>query len=73
MAKLYEEIKNQIPQIQKEEIHALNVFLTRLLFCYFAEDTDIFPIQNQFTNYIKSVSCEDGSDLHIHLNTLLIL
>ena len=70
MAKLYEEIKKSNPTNTKEEIHALNVFLTRLLFCYFAEDTDIFPTQNQFTNYIKSVTSEDGSDLHIHLNTL---
>ena len=70
MAKLYEEIKKSNPTNTKEEIHALNVFLTRLLFCYFAEDTDIFPTQNQFTNYIKSVSCESGSDFHIHLNTL---
>ena len=70
MAKLFDEIKKSNPTNTKEEIHALNVFLTRLLFCYFAEDTDIFPTPNQFTNYIKSVSCEDGSDLHIHLNTL---
>ena len=70
MAKLYDEIKKSNPTNTKEEIHALNVFLTRLLFCYFAEDTDIFPNSNQFTNYLKSVSCEDGSDLHIHLNTL---
>lgn len=70
MAKLYDEIKKSNPTNTKEEIHVLNVFLTRLLFCYFAEDTDIFPNSNQFTNYLKSVSCEDGSDLHIHLNTL---
>lgn len=70
MAKLFDEIKKSNPTNTKDEIHALNVFLTRLLFCYFAEDTDIFPTPNQFTNYIKSVSCEDGSDLHIHLNTL---
>ncbi|WP_207761819.1 DNA methyltransferase [Aliarcobacter cryaerophilus] len=70
MAKLFDEIKKSNPTNTKEEIHALNVFLTRLLFCYFAEDTDIFLTPNQFTNYIKSVSCESGSDLHIHLNTL---
>ena len=70
MAKLYDEIKKSNPTNTKEEIHALNVFLIRLLFCYFAEDTDIFPTQNQFTNYIKSVTCEDGSDLHIHLEKL---
>ena len=70
MAKLFDEIKKSNPTNTKDEIHALNVFLTRLLFCYFAEDTDIFPVSNQFTNYIKSLSSEDGSDLHIHLEKL---
>ena len=43
--------------------HALNVFFTRLLFCFFAEDTNIFK-ENQFTNAIGSHTLEDGSDVH---------
>ncbi|MGL5371938.1 MAG: class I SAM-dependent DNA methyltransferase [Plesiomonas shigelloides] len=52
-----------------EDIHALNVFLTRLLFCFFAEDTGIFE-QAQFTSAIKSYTAEDGSDLDVFLNKL---
>lgn len=70
MAKLYEELKKENPTNTDAEIHALNIFLTRLLFCYFAEDTEIFVEENQFTNYIKAVSKPDGSDLDVHINTL---
>jgi hypothetical protein len=42
--------------------HALNVFFTRLLFCFFAEDTEIFK-QNQFTNAVGSHTQADGSDV----------
>jgi len=42
--------------------HELNVFFTRLLFCYFAEDTGIYN-DKQFTNAIKSYTQTDGSDL----------
>jgi type I restriction-modification system DNA methylase subunit len=70
MAKLYEELKKENPTNTHAEIHALNVFLTRLLFCYFAEDTEIFTEENQFTNYIKAVSKPDGSDLDVHIDKL---
>ena len=53
-------------------LHALNVFLSRLLFCFFAEDTDIFT-DNQFTNAIASHTSEDGSDLQAYLEKLFIL
>jgi hypothetical protein len=39
------------------------VFLTRLLFCLFAEDTGIFKQKGQFTSAIKSCTEEDGSNL----------
>lgn len=42
--------------------HALNVFFTRLLFCFFAEDTGIFT-ENQFTNAVGSHTQADGSDV----------
>lgn len=42
--------------------HELNVFFTRLLFCYFAEDTGIYD-DKQFTNAIKTYTQTDGSDL----------
>lgn len=42
--------------------HELNVFFTRLLFCFFAEDTGIYQ-KNQFTESIKTYTQVDGSDL----------
>lgn len=66
LAKLYDEITKTNQIKETDEIHALNVFLTRLLFCYFAEDTGIFE-SNQFTNAIKSHTNDDGSDLDSYL------
>jgi N-6 DNA Methylase. len=43
------------------EGHDLEVYLVRLLFCLFADDTGIFP-QQSFLNYIEN-SKADGSDL----------
>lgn len=48
--------------------HALEVYLVRLLFCMFAEDTGIFERQ-QFQEYIEDRTSEDGSDLANHLTT----
>jgi len=70
MAKLYEEIVKTNEIKTEEEMHFLNVFLTRLLFCYFAEDTDIFEIENLFTNYLKTTTNIDGSDVDIHIATI---
>ncbi|MEV5053695.1 DNA methyltransferase [Arthrobacter sp. LAR12-1-1.1] len=42
--------------------HALNVFFTRLLFCFFAEDTGIFE-EGAFTNAVGSHTQPDGSDV----------
>ncbi|MDX8377709.1 MAG: DNA methyltransferase, partial [Mariprofundales bacterium] len=69
MAKLFDEIKKDNPNDAPEFIHGLNVFLSRLLFCFFAEDTHIFAA-NQFTNAIDSHTQTDGSDLNIYLATL---
>lgn len=69
MAKLFDEIKKDNPVISEDDSHALNVFLTRLLFCYFAEDTHIFQ-DGQFTNAISSHTASDGSDLNTYLEDL---
>lgn len=62
MGKLYDVIRTQ-NHYEKEHLHDLNVFLTRLLFCFFAEDTGIFPIQGQLTQAIEALTKPDGSDL----------
>ncbi|WP_293871946.1 DNA methyltransferase [Flavobacterium sp.] len=49
--------------------HPLEVYLVRLLFCLFAEDTTIFNKQ-QFQDYIAFRTNEDGSDLAPKLQEL---
>ncbi|MDD3954648.1 MAG: N-6 DNA methylase, partial [Lentisphaeria bacterium] len=49
--------------------HPLEVYLVRLLFCLFAEDTGIFEKQ-QFKEYLEERTGEDGADLAYHLSTL---
>jgi hypothetical protein len=62
MAKLFDAIKQDNPDYMRHDAHAMNVFLARLLFCLFAEDTGIFP-ENAVSNAIASHTAEDGSDL----------
>lgn len=49
--------------------HPLEVYLVRLLFCLFAEDTTIFNKQ-QFQDFIEQRTTEDGSDLAAKLQEL---
>jgi len=72
MAKLFDEIKKDNSDDSPEFIHGLNVFLSRLLFCFFAEDTNIFK-DGQFTNAIDSHTQQDGSDLNTYLDTLFMV
>ena len=52
--------------------HDLNVFFSRLLFCFFAEDTKVFSKTESsiFTSSIKDYTQTDGSDLDEFLRTL---
>ncbi|MFL9844804.1 DNA methyltransferase [Flavobacterium rhizosphaerae] len=49
--------------------HSLEVYLVRLLFCLFAEDTTIF-IRQEFQNFIEQRTSPDGSDLAAKLQQL---
>ena len=69
MGRLYDLIMVDNPATTDEERHALNMFLSRLLFCFFAEDTAIFE-SDQFTNAIGSHTASDGSDLQGYLQKL---
>jgi hypothetical protein len=51
------------------DIHQLERLLVRLLFCVFAEDTGIFA-PDAFTQFIRTRTREDGSDLAQQLNYL---
>lgn len=52
--------------------HELEVYLVRLLFCLFADDTGIFE-KNIFRDYIEQHTKEDGSDLAMHLHQIFAI
>lgn len=62
LAKLHDEIRAYNEYNSDDDLHDLNIFITRLLFCFFAEDTGIFA-ENLFTNFIRRFTKDDGSDL----------
>lgn len=49
--------------------HQLEVFLVRILFCLFADDTGIFE-HDSFIRYIVQRTNPDGSDLGLHLEKI---
>src|SRR5690554_748515 len=72
MADLYDLLIEENPNIynSKESIHHLNIFLSRLLFCFFAEDTEIFKDKSIFTDTLAQHTAESGKDTHLFLNDL---
>lgn len=60
-AELMGKLHDRLQEIGYEG-HPLEVYLVRLLFCLFAEDTNIFNKQ-QFQDLIEERTNEDGSDL----------
>jgi hypothetical protein len=63
--KLYVELLNENPDWAKEERRAdMNHFMARLVFCFFAEDTDIFNGEGLFTKTVEQMSERDGSNAH---------
>lgn len=65
-AKLYDVIVKDNPNATRK---GLNLFLIRVLFCLFAEDTDIFE-KNLFTTRLKELTKLDGSDLNSFIGRL---
>jgi len=51
------------------QAHDLEIYLVRLLFCMFADDTNIFE-KGIFWQYIDLHTKEDGSDLAMHLECI---
>ncbi len=70
MAKLYDSILADNHLFDETKVKDLNFFLARLLFCFFAEDTQIFPNECSFTNAIDSHTRKDGSDLNVFFSKL---
>jgi hypothetical protein len=70
MDKLYQAIVADDPEYYNNNSHDLNLFLSRLLFCFFAEDTAIFPRVGMFTDSITSHTHENGEGLDVYFSTL---
>ncbi|MBO4800272.1 MAG: class I SAM-dependent DNA methyltransferase [Bacteroidaceae bacterium] len=62
MAQIHDEIRRHNHISITDDTHDLNIFMSRLLFCFFAEDTGIFE-KDLFTNAINNTTRTDGTDL----------
>ncbi|MDB9965678.1 lactate dehydrogenase [Planktomarina temperata] len=63
--RLYVELLKDNPEWgTAERRHDMNHFMARLIFCFFAEDTDIFNGTDQFTGTIERMSEKDSSNTH---------
>ena len=69
--RLYVELLKDNPEWgTAERRHDMNHFMARLIFCFFAEDTDIFNKADQFTAIIEQMSAPDSSNTHEVISTL---
>ncbi|WP_197945375.1 class I SAM-dependent DNA methyltransferase [Oricola thermophila] len=63
--RLYVQLLKDNPDWAKvDRRHDMNHFMARLIFCFFAEDTDIFMGDNLFTATIDQMSTRDSSNTH---------
>ena len=63
--RLYVELLKENPDWgASDRRHEMNHFMARLIFCFFAEDTDIFRGQGLFTDTIERMSAPDSSNTH---------
>ncbi|MCT7971902.1 class I SAM-dependent DNA methyltransferase [Laspinema olomoucense] len=63
--RLYLELQKQNPDWNKaERQEEFNHFMARLIFCFFAEDTNIFHSEGLFTQTIAQMSATDASNTH---------
>ena len=63
--RLYVELLKDNPDWGTDERrHDMNHFMARLIFCFFAEDTDIFNGGSLFTATIEQMSARDSSNTH---------
>ena len=69
--RLYVELLRDNPEWGKaERRHDMNHLMARLIFCFFAEDTDIFIGKGLFTETIAQMSAKDSSNTHEVIGTL---
>lgn len=61
--KLYVTLRSDNPDWGTRS-HDMNHFMARLIFCFFAEDTDILVGENLFTETVNTFAARDGSNTH---------
>ncbi|CAI9400050.1 hypothetical protein ANOBCDAF_00404 [Pleomorphomonas sp. T1.2MG-36] len=63
--RLYVELLKDNPEWgTAQRRHDVNHFMARLIFCFFAEDTEIFDSSAAFTSAIETMSAKDSSNTH---------
>jgi hypothetical protein len=63
--KLYVQLLKENPDwASVERQHDMNHFMARLIFCFFAEDTDIFQGDRLFSGTVEQMAAPDSSDTH---------
>jgi hypothetical protein len=63
--RLYVELLKDNPEWgTAQRRHDMNHFMARLIFCFFAEDTEIFDGSGTFTSAIETMSAKDSSNTH---------
>ncbi len=63
--KLYVTLRSDNPEWgTNERRNDMNHFMARLIFCFFAEDTDILVGENLFTTTVNTFAARDGSNTH---------
>lgn len=67
LARLHDELRAYNSFDSDDDLHDLNIFITRLLFCFFAEDTGIFA-PKLFSSSVERFTRPDGSDLADYLD-----
>ncbi|HET6633145.1 MAG TPA: DNA methyltransferase [Rhodanobacteraceae bacterium] len=69
--RLYVELLKDNPEWGKaERRHDMNHFMARLIFCFFAEDTDIFVGKARFIETVATMSAKDSTNTHEVIATL---
>ncbi|WP_271947797.1 class I SAM-dependent DNA methyltransferase [Ruegeria faecimaris] len=69
--RLYVELLKHNPDWGTNERRSeMNHFMARLIFCFFAEDTEIFSGADLFTDTITKMSASDSSNTHTVISTL---
>ncbi len=71
--RLYIELLRDNPEWGKAaRRHDMNHFMARLIFCFFAEDTDIFVGKGKFTETVAQMSAKNPSDTDKIISTLFL-